>query len=270
MTRTDRAARPGGRWRTPALVHGNAWFPGRWIGGVSLVVGPVAWSAGLLLRHLATRTALSRQRLEEYEREPFAAPSQLDAYLESPALMTAGYACFAAGALLLWPAFVTFARIVSARCPGLALWGGTLVVLSLFARLYFAGVDHTAFQLAEAYGLDRAGATVTAAYTDISYGPWRIPVTAAACQYAGMALLAVGAFRSGTFGLGRCLLFLGAGTLWVGVLKASHLVDGVLSSAALCAVFAPLGIAVLRDAVPELRIGRFPAADRRPLRGLSW
>ncbi|MEV6865785.1 hypothetical protein AB0M44_32910 [Streptosporangium subroseum] len=271
MTQTDMAARSDGRWKTPALIHRNAWFPGRIIGGAALVLGPIVWSAGLLLRYLALHSgAFTPEQLERFGRQPFAAPSQLAAYMENPALVTAGYACFAAGALLLWPAFATLARIIAARSPGLAFWGGTLIILGLFARLYFAGVDQTAFQLAEAHGLDQATETVMSTYVDISYGPWRVPVTASACQYAGMLLLAIGAFRSGTFGLGRCLLFLWAGTLWGGVLKASQLFDGVISNGGLCLVLVPLGIQVLRDVVPELRIERLPAHDRRCLRLLSW
>ncbi|WP_214409661.1 hypothetical protein [Sphaerisporangium fuscum] len=189
--------------------------------------------------------------------------------MANPALVTAAYACFAAAALLLFPAVVTLARVVAARSPRLAFWGGTLVVVSLFARLYFTGVEQTAFQLVEAQGLRRATEFVMSTYVDISYGPWRVPVTASACQYLGMLLLGIGAFRSGTFGSGRLLLFLLAGTLWVGVLKESPLSD-VPCYVSLCLVLVPLGVRVLRDAVPELRTESPAAAERGPLRLLSW
>ncbi|UJW30390.1 hypothetical protein L3Q67_35080 [Saccharothrix sp. AJ9571] len=256
--------------RTPALVDRNAWFPGRVIGGAALVLGPLVWWAGLFLRYLALRSgAFTPEQLAEFAGQPFAARSQLAAYLANPGLVTAGYACFAAGALLLWPAFATLARIVAARAPVLARWGGALVVLGLFGRLYFAGVDQTAFHLAASQGLDRATDFVLAHYAEISYGPWRVGVTASACKYLGMLLLAVGAFRSGTFGLGRCLVLLWAGTLWGGVLKAVHLAD-LFEYGALCLVFLPLGIRVLRDRVVELRAEPRPSGDFRALRFLSW
>jgi hypothetical protein len=270
MKSVSTPARPGRKWRTPALVDGNAWFPGRVIGGAALVLGPLVWWAGLLLRYLALHSgAFTAEQLAGFARQPFAAPSQLAAYLANPALVTAGYACFAAGALLLWPAFATLARVVAARAPVLAFWGGTLVILSLFARLYSAGVDHTAFQLAASQGRDRATAFVLANYMDISYGPWRVAVTAHACLHLGMLLLAIGAFRSGTFGLGRCLLLLWAGTLWGGVLKAVHLAD-LFEYGALCLVLVPLGVRVLRDRVAELRAEPLPPSEIRSLRLLSW
>ncbi|MER6942844.1 hypothetical protein ABT294_02360 [Nonomuraea sp. NPDC000554] len=260
-----------GRWKTPAPLHRNVWFPGRVIGGAALVVAPVVWFAGLLLRYLALHAgAFTPERLEQFDRQPFAAPSQLAAYVENPALVTAGYACFAAGAILMCPAVITLARIVAARAPRLALVGGTLVVLGLFSRLYWAGVDHTAFQLIGQLGLEQATKIVMDTYVEISYGPWRVPVTAAFGLYVGAMVLAVGAFRSGVFGVGRLVLFLWSGTLWTGVLKGSTLFDGVVSSGVLCLVFVPLGIQVLRDAVPELRAERLPAADRRPLKIVSW
>lgn len=245
----------------PALVDRAAWFPGRIVGGGALVLGPVLWCVGLLLRHLAPRSGVfGPQQWESLARQPFAAPSQLAAYLVDPALMTAGYACFAAGALLLMPAFATLARVVAGRTPALAGWGGLLVILGLFGRLYYAGVDQTCFQLAATQGLDRAVDFVVHNYVSISYGPWRVGVTAHAGQYLGTILLAIGAFRSGTFGTGRCLLLLWAGTLWGGVLKSVQFID-IIEYGALCLVLVPMGVRVLRDQVVECT---------KPLRLLSW
>ncbi|MFI0975716.1 hypothetical protein ACH4SP_01660 [Streptomyces sp. NPDC021093] len=259
-----------GSSQTPAHVHRNAWFPGRSIGGASLVLGSLVWCAGLLLRYLAFRTAgFTPEQLAWFDQQPFAAPGQLAAYEANPALVTAGYGCFAAGAVLLCPAFVTLARIVAVRAPKLACVGGTLVVVGLFSRLYWAGVDHTAFQLVEQLGLDRATTMVMDTYADISYGPWRVPITAAFGLYIGTFVLVVGAYRSGTFGTGRLLLFLLAGTLWTGALKESHLF-GVAVSGLLCLVFVPLGVRVLRGTVPELLAQGPPATGRRPLGILSW
>lgn len=248
------------RWQAPALIDRNAWFPGRVIGGAALVAGPLVWWTGLLLRYLGLHSgAFSAEQLAAFSRQPFAAPSQLAAYLANPALVTAGYACFAAGALLLCPAFATLARIVAPRAPALACWGGTLLILGLFARLYDAGADQFAFHLAASQGLGPATDFVLGNYADLSYGPWRVAVVASACRYAGMLLLAAGAFRSGTFGTGRCLILLWSGTLWGGVLKAARLPD-LFEYGALALILVPLGVLVLRDRIP----------DARPLRIPSW
>jgi hypothetical protein len=253
-------------------THHDAWFPGRLIGGVSLVVGPVAWLSGLLLRHLVLRTgALTPEQLAAFAEEPFAAPSQLAAYVGEPALVTAAYAAFFAGTILLWPAIVTLAQIIAARSPRLAYWGGTLFVLGLFGRAYHAGVDQTAFQLTHVLGLEQATSAVSETYVAISYGPWFVPVTASACQYLGTVLLVIAAYRSATFGVGRCLVFLWAGVMWGGVLKASHLYD-VVRAGLLCLVLVPLGVAVLRDRVPVLRTRLLSAAYAGPGRPrlLGW
>ncbi|GGP53760.1 hypothetical protein [Saccharothrix coeruleofusca] len=252
------------------MAHHDALFPGRVIGGTALVLGPLVWLTGLLLRHLAQRSAtFSAEQVDWFARQPFAAASQLAVYLANPALTTAGYACFAAGAILLCPAVVTLAQIVAVHSPKLAFVAGTLVVVGLFSRLYWAGVDQTAFELVGRLGLDEATETVMDAYVDISYGPWRVPITAAFGLYIGTLVLAIGAYRSGVFGTGRLLLFLLSGTLWTGVLKESTFAS-VVTSAALCPVFVPLGIRVLRNAVPELRIRGPHASGREPLKILSW
>jgi hypothetical protein len=70
-----------------STTHDNAWFPGRLIGGVALVVGPIAWFCGLLLRYLALSSdALTAEQLAAFAREPFAAPSQLAAYAADNAI----------------------------------------------------------------------------------------------------------------------------------------------------------------------------------------
>ncbi|MGW7519362.1 hypothetical protein ACWGJ2_27610 [Streptomyces sp. NPDC054796] len=259
----------GAQEETVRLPRGT-WFPGRFIGGAALVLAPVVWCVGLLLRYLAMRTAgFTSEQLAWFDSRPFPAYGQLAAFQAGTGLTTAGYGCFAAGAILLCIAFVALAGIVAVRAPRLAGIGGTLVVIGLFCRLYWAGVDHTAFQLIEPLGLDRATQLVMADYTDISYGPLRVPITAAFALYAGTAVLAVGAFLSRTFGTGRLVLFLLAGSLWTGALKESGLLDVVLS-VGLCAVLVPIGVRVLRDTVPELRGQGVLATGRSPWRILSW
>ncbi|MER5646187.1 hypothetical protein [Streptosporangium sp. NPDC002524] len=256
------------RRTTPDTVHRDVWFPGRLIGGVALVAGPIVWFAGLLLRHLVLHSGIfTSEQLARFGEQPFAAPAQLAAYARDPALVTAGYAAFCAGAVLLLFAIVTFARVIATRCPGLASWGAGLFVLGLFSRLYFTGVEQTLFQLTGPLGLDRTTGLAMDLYVDISYGPWLVPVLCSAGAYPGTLLLAVGAYRSGTFGLVRCLLVLGWGTLWGGVLKESQLLD-VVGAGLACLAFVPLGVRVLRGGPPDART-RTERAGRVPPRLLG-
>ncbi|RVX45216.1 hypothetical protein EDD27_8003 [Nonomuraea polychroma] len=235
----------------------NMGFPGRWIGGMTLVLGPVVMCAGYLLRYLSTATALTPAQQAWSEAQPFAAYGQLLAYTSEPALLTLSYAVFALGAMLLFPAFVALAQRVGGS---LAFWGATLLLAGLFARLYFAGADQTASQLTEVIGLDQATSAIMKEYVDISYGPWRLPVWASVGQYAGSLLLAVAAWRSGLFGTARAVMLLLAGGTWMGVLKGASIPD-VLVTGLLCVALVPLGVQVLRD--------RLPASAGRP-KVLSW
>lgn len=235
----------------------NTYFPGRWISGVTLVLGPMVMFAGYLLRYLSTITALTPEQQAWAAEQPFAAYGQLVAYTAEPALLALSYAVFALGALLLFPAFVALAQLVGG---GLAFWGGTLLVAGLFARLYFAGADQTAFQLTEVLGLDRTTGAFMKEYVDISYGPWRVPVWASVGQFPGTLLLAVAAWRSGRLGTARVVMLLLAGTTWMGVLKGAEL-PHVLVTALLCVALVPLGVQVLRD--------RLPAPTGRS-KALSW
>ncbi|MBB6350176.1 hypothetical protein FHU36_006748 [Nonomuraea muscovyensis] len=221
----------------------NTHFPGRWIGGATLILGPVVMCAGYLLRYLSSTTTLTPQQQAWAETKPFAAYGQFLAYTSEPGLLTLSYAVFALGAVLLFPAFIALAQRVGS---GLAFWGATLLVAGLFARLYFTGADQTAFQLTESLGLDHAVNAVMKEYVDISYGPWRVPVWASVGQYAGSLLLAIAAWRSGIFGTARALMLLLAGGTWMGVLKAASIPD-VLVTALLCVALVPLGTQVLRE-----------------------
>lgn len=224
----------------------NSYFPGRWISGATLTLGPVIMCAGYLLRYLSTVTALTPQQQAWAEAQPFAAYGQLLAYTSAPALLTLAYAVFALGVMLLFPAFVALAQRIGGS---LAFWGATLLVAGLLSRLYFAGADQTAFQLTESLGLDQATQAIMKEYVDISYGPWRIPVWASVGQYAGSLLLAVAAWRSGLFGTARALMLLLAGGTWMGVLKSASIPD-VLVTGLLCVALVPLGVRVLRDRLP--------------------
>lgn len=230
--------------------------------GAALVLGPLLWLAGLLVRAFAQRTAaLSPEERAALEESVFSAPDQLALYAQNPALVTAGYTLFALGALVLWPAFTALARMCVQRSPKLAIAGGVLLVTCLFARLYVTGVEQTAFQTVDVMGLERAASEVLESYQEISYGPWRIAVIAGALQYLGAPLLAAAAYRAGVFGTGRALLLVVWATVWSGVLKESDLSYAGLTALALCVALVPLGVRLLLGRGPE------PREERRLL---SW
>src|ERR1035437_6618728 len=72
------------------------WFPGRSLGGTSMILGPLLLLTGILLR------------IQFH----FFFPQQLAAFHQHPMLITASYNCFLAGNLLLWPAVITIARLI--------------------------------------------------------------------------------------------------------------------------------------------------------------
>jgi hypothetical protein len=229
---------------------------GRLLAVTVLILGPLLWCVGLLLRTQAVSSAgFTPEEVAQYASEPFAVREQLATYAANPALIVAGYATFLIGAILLIPATAALAYLAARRSPWLATAGGMLVVFGLVARVYFAGVEQVAFQLVDTQGLDAAATTVTSTYVDISYGPWRVPVTAAFGQYLGMPLLAIGLYRARIFGGGRTLILLWFATMWGGVLKAAGWWD-VVAGSAFFIVLATLAVRLIRNGEPELRHDR--------------
>lgn len=106
-------------------------FPGPYVGGVSLVLGPILILAGALLR------------FQFY----YFAPQQLAAYQSHPALITAAYSCFALGSVVLCFGIISLASLITTWNAVWGIWGGTLAILGLFTRTFHAGIDHQAFQL---------------------------------------------------------------------------------------------------------------------------
>ncbi|MFC3996297.1 hypothetical protein ACFOVU_10250 [Nocardiopsis sediminis] len=209
---------------TGATVPGVP-FPGRWVGGASLVLGPLLLLTGVLLR----------------ARYDFFFPAQLAAYQRDPVLMTVSYSAFSAGCVLLWPGVVTLAARIGVRCPETALWGGTLAVLGLSARAFHAGVDHSAFQLVRSLGVRSATDAVGEAY-----GAFHIFSMFNAAILGGWVLLAIGAYRSGVLGPLRALALASMSALPLGVLKGTTPMS-VVAVAGLCVALVPLGLAVLRE-----------------------
>ncbi|MFI6500599.1 hypothetical protein [Nonomuraea typhae] len=223
-------------------------FPGNRIAALTLIVGPLTWCAGLLLRYLLTEVILTPGQRQWAAAQDFAGPGQLLAYSLNPDLVTVAYAVFVLGVVLLFPTYLTLAQLIGTR---LAYWGATLVIVGLFARLYFAGADQTAFQLTEVLGVKEATTTVMSEYVDISYGPWRVPVWFSAGPFIGGALLAVAAWRTGLFGTARALLIVLPNLTWMGVLKAATLSDPIIT-ALLTAILVPLALQLLHSGRPAL------------------
>jgi hypothetical protein len=207
------------------MVDGRYRFPGRWIGGVALVAGPVLWLTGVLLR------------LPFH----FFFPQQLAAYEQAPVQMAAGYSCVLAGQMLVAVGVLGVAETIGRTRPALATWGGLLVLLGLFARTFHAGADHLAFQLVGPLGLKRATEIV-----GTTYGAAHIVAALNLPIMFGWPVLALGAWRAGVLPWWRALALASMVALMLGVLKGSSWTS-VACTSGLALAFVPLGVSVLFD-----------------------
>ncbi|WP_210407913.1 hypothetical protein [Allokutzneria sp. NRRL B-24872] len=217
-------------------------FPGRWVTGTSLVLGPLLLLAGTLLR----------------SGFHFFFPQQLAAYAEHPGLVVAAYTCFAAGNLLLWPGILALARSIGLKHPLLAAWGGCLVIFGLFARTFHAGADLYALLLVDSLDQNSAVNAVARFYPawgELSWHPVR--VLAPAIVF-GWIVLAVGAYRSRTLGLVASVALGLACSQAIGILKGTELPQSLIAVGGLCVALIPLG-------VRELLSGPRPSG-----RALAW
>ena len=211
-------------------------------------------------------TASERTWLAE---QPFAAPGQLVAYARNPSLVVAGYATFAAACVVLLFGIIAFAKVVAEGSKLLAQLGGVAVVASLAGRLYFSGVELTSFRLVDVIGLAATTEFVMDSYVELSYGLAYVPVVASAGALVGGVLLSVGALRTGTLGILRCVLLLAWAWTFLGVLKESD-VGSILGGIALCVVLVPIGTGLLRRRRPGLEEPGVPDHRRRGLRNWLW
>ena len=154
--------------------------------------------------------------------------------------MVTAYNFFVVGNILLWPAILTLCREIGKQRPHWALWGGTFVLLGLFARTFHGGVDHLAFALVSVQGVESA----TRFIAD-SYGTFNIIATLNGAILLGWILLAIGAYLSHTIGLVRSIALGAMSLLMLGVLKGSSWVS-VLAVSGLCIALIPLGVQVLK------------------------
>ncbi|GAA2533012.1 hypothetical protein [Pilimelia columellifera] len=214
-----------------AVAQRGVAFPGRWVVGPAAVCGPLLILTGMLLRI----------------RYHYFFPEQLAGYEQHPVLITAAYACYASGTVLLWPAVLELARRIGATHPRWAHWGGCLVMFGLFTRTFHFGTDHLAFHLVDSQGLTTAVAAVDhyyVAWRDIGWHPFRM---LSGTIVTGWVVLAIGAYRSGVLGPGRAVLLGLMSMLALGTLKGTQIPQSLIAAAGLCATFIPLGVAVLRD-----------------------
>lgn len=194
-------------------------FPGRLVGSLAMIVGPLLLLTGTLLR-------------APY---PFFFPDQLAAAGARPELMVAAYSCFLAGTVLMWPAVVALAGMIGSTRPVLARWAGCLVVFGLFERTFHAGVDHLAFQLVAHRGVATATEIVAESYTGFHlfhYLSFTIMF--------GWFVLAFAAWRSGVLGPVRAVALALMGLLPLGVLKGTEVVS-IIGTVGLCIALVPVG-----------------------------
>lgn len=223
----------------------------RLISGLSLILAPLLWTAGLLLQWLArARAGLTPNELGELDAASFAAPMLLEVHARQPGLSAAGSTLLLLGILLLVPAVFALSRLASARAPWSAALGCVLLTVGLMARMFYLGVDATAFNIVERLGADTASSLILDGYGELAYAFWRIPLIASVGTILGSLLLAFGLFRSERWGLLRCLFILPAGWLGMGVLKEHEPGFGGLG---LTVALLPCGIALLRGDSPRPR-----------------
>ncbi|MFE7399720.1 hypothetical protein [Streptomyces sp. NPDC057557] len=200
-------------------------FPGRWVGGVAMVLGPLLMLAGALAR----------------VRSDFFFPAQLAAYERNPGLMATSYALFGVGNLLLWPAVAVLAARIGTRSPGWGLWGGVLAMSGLFARAFHAGADHMAFRLTDAEGAEAATRVVSE-----TYGAFQIFSALNLAILAGWLVLALGARRTRTLGPVRAFALALMAALPLGVLKGTTPLS-LVALVGLTAALLPMGLGMLRE-----------------------
>ncbi|MEC0206681.1 hypothetical protein P4H39_29160 [Paenibacillus lautus] len=218
-----------GIFLTKEHTQGRFWFPGRWIGGLSLILGPVLLLTGELLR-------------VKYH---FYYPDQLVAFKEQPTLMAASYGLFTAGIMIMWPGILALVKLIGAKNPGWALWGGTFVILGLFVRMFHAGVDNLAYWLVKFQGLELATTFISDSYR-YNYQGFYVIATILFSGMVGWFVLAIGTFRSRTLNLPYSIALGLMGIHSLGVLKGTSW-DTLVAVGGLCVALTPLGLKILRD-----------------------
>jgi hypothetical protein len=215
----------------PDINSTSQWpFPGRWVGGVCLILGPVLLLTGALLR------------IQFH----FFAPQQLQAFEARPLLVTAAYSTYSIGAVVLCLGVLALVHRIAAWNRTWAFWGGALAVIGLFNRTFSAGVDHMAFQMVTVLGADQAFAVVSDTYR--AFHVFRFTNGAV---MLGWPVLAIGAYRAGVLGRVRSAALASMFMLPMGTLKGTEIRS--IAIVGLSAALVPLGLRTLRDGPPLTR-----------------
>lgn len=199
------------------------WFPGRWLGGISLIAAPLLLLTGITLRIQFN----------------FFFPNQLAAYSEHPVLISIAYSCFVMGNIFLFPGVITISKYIGEKRPLWAIIGGGMTMFGLFARTFYAGVDHLAFQLVREEGVEHATKIISA-----TYGAFYITSIFSLMILVGWILLAIGSYISKTLNLFGAICLSLMSSLMIGVLKGSSVVS-IIAATGLCISFIPIGIKTL-------------------------
>lgn len=210
----------------PAPEQPVTWWPGPRLGAVALVAAPLLLASGEAVRI----------------RHHFYYPAQLAATAAEPGLMVASYSLYAAGLLLLVPAFLALTQLIGRQLPGWAFWGATLAVIGHVVRVFHEGVNHLAMHLVAAQGLDAATDGVAATYQS-----WYVLYPLTFADNLCWPILAIGAYRARVLGWVPALGLAAMHVHSSGVLKGSDL-GGLTLAAVLCVALVPLGVAMWRDA----------------------
>lgn len=227
MTNQNQSPEPKVNQQPPHPPAQPTSFPGRWIGGVSLILGPLLILTGALLR------------IQFH----FFAPQQLEAFKAHPNLITAAYSCYSLGSVILCFGIISLANLISNWSRVWGIWGGVLAILGLFTRTFHAGIDHMAFQLVQVQSQELAWQSVSD-----SYRAFHVFRSLNGTIMAGWIVLAIGAYRSGTLSLFRSIALGLMVMVPFGTLKGTEIrAMGIIG---LCIALIPLGISMLRKGPP--------------------
>ncbi|MEU6036229.1 hypothetical protein ABZ801_12545 [Actinomadura sp. NPDC047616] len=214
------------------------------LGGASMLISPLLLLVGESLRISADLLS------PDGPSTGFDYPGQLAAYQDHPALMTASYVVFALGWFALWPAFLSLAALIGRTRPGWGLLAGASALTGLIALAFYEGINHLAFRLVDHQGVTAATATVGDVYASPN-----LAYALTAAYNLGWIVLAIGAYLSRTLGPWRSLCLAPMALHATGVLKAGE-PHGIAFVLALAAAFVPLGLTLVRGAVPALCAAR--------------
>ena len=214
--------------RVPGPVVG---WPGPRFGAAALVVAPLLLLAGELVR----------------SGHYFFFPAQLSAMVSQPGVLLTSYSLYTAGLVLMIPAFLALAGLISRERPGWAFWGATIAVVGSAVRIFQEGISFLALQLVGVQGLDAA----TRAVSD-TYGAWYVLQTLNGSDNLAWGVLAIGAYRARVLGWVPALGVAFMITHYSGVLKGTDL-NSLTGAVLLSAAFVPLGVSLWRSAEPVSR-----------------